>query len=228
LSREGFFHIASVNPEIAVIADTDPLFRDIINEADIALPDGTGVVLATRLAGYRHLERIPGVDFMETLLTEAGRRSLSVLLVGGRPGLAESLSKCYQQTYPQARFFGLQGIQNISKPTKPEEDAIFRIVADRRPHFIFAAFGSPAQEKWIWRNRKHFSGSVCMGVGGSIDYLSGAIKRPNPLIRRLGLEWLARLARQPWRLARQNRLAVFIILVLTSYATSFLHPKPKA
>jgi|GEM_PF-774993 len=225
LSREGFFHIASVNPEIAVIANTDPEFRDIINDADIALPDGTGVVLALRLGGCSRLKRIPGVDFMETLLAEAGRRSLSVLFIGGQPKLAEMLAKCYQQTYPQARFFGLQGIQNISKPTISEENAIFRIVTDRRPHFIFVAFGSPAQEKWIWRNRKHLTGSVCMGVGGGFDYLSGAIKRPNLLIRRLGLEWFARLLHQPWRLARQTRLVSFVILILVSYATSFFRPR---
>ena len=79
---------------------------------------------------------------------------------------------------------------------------------------MFVAFGSPAQEIWIYKNKRLLSGRVCMGVGGAFDYLSGRIQRPKALFRAGGFEWLARLIRQPWRAFRQLRLIIFMYFVI--------------
>jgi len=119
------------------------------------------------------------------------------------------LANCYNRSYPKAKFMGMKGIDNIENIKKSEEDKIFSIIADTKPHLILVSFGSPYQEKWIWKNKKYFKKMVCMGVGGSFDYLSGQIKRPPIFLRKIGLEWMYRLAIQPWRWRRQMRLIRF-------------------
>lgn len=138
----------------------------------------------------------------------------TVLLIGGRDKLAEDLAKCYQRSYRKAKFIGIAGYRNVLKPTPKEEKELKSIVRAAKPQIVFVAFGSPTQEIWIEKHKSLFPRCVCMGVGGAFDYLSGSIQRPHQRIRRLGLEWLVRLIRQPWRAGRQLRLIVFAASVI--------------
>jgi len=139
---------------------------------------------------------------------------LRVLLIGGRPNLAESLVNCYRVEFSQAKFKGVYGIKDIKNPQKKEEQEIFSIVADFKPHIVLVAFGSPDQELWLYRHRDQFKNCLCMGVGGAFDYLSGSIIRAPGFLRKIGLEWLFRLLKQPWRWRRQLRLIKFLWLVV--------------
>ncbi|MEK7495506.1 MAG: WecB/TagA/CpsF family glycosyltransferase [Patescibacteria group bacterium] len=210
----GFFHIVSLNPENMIIATEDQLFKRVVKTAQIKIVDGIGIVLAGRWLGIEVGERVTGVGLMEDLLKMASDRRLRVLMIGGKENLADQLAKCYSDQFPKAKFKGLQGIENIQNPDTVEEEKIFSIVADYKPHLVFVAFGSPAQELWIERHKKKFVNTVVMGVGGAFDYLSGNINRPSTIIQKLGLEWLYRLITQPWRWRRQLRLVKFLWLVL--------------
>lgn len=214
LSPRGFFHIVSLNPENIVVATRNRTFKRVIKTARLAIIDGSGVELAARLLKIPAGDRIAGVDLMKNLISLAGRMRSTVLLIGGRKKLADELSKCYQRSYRKAKFVGIQGYQNIKKPTLKEEEELRAIVRATKPQIVFVAFGSPAQEIWIEKHKRLFPKCVCMGVGGSFDYLSGSIRRPSRVIRRLGLEWLVRLIRQPWRARRQLRLIVFAYSVI--------------
>src|SRR3990167_5888194 len=211
---KGFFHVVSLNPENFVLAQKNNSFRKTLQDGQIQLIDGFGVVLAGAILGLKVGERIAGVDLMEELMDLAIRKRLTVALIGGRPKLAEYIANCYNQKTGETRFFGLEGIKNIKNPKKEEEEEIMAIIPDRRPSFLFLAFGSPAQELWIYKNRHKLQGIVCMGVGGAFDFLAGRVKRAPKSIRGLGLEWVWRLIRQPWRLKRQLRIPYFIWLVL--------------
>jgi N-acetylglucosaminyldiphosphoundecaprenol N-acetyl-beta-D-mannosaminyltransferase len=114
------------------------------------------LILAAQILGLSVGERYPGVDLMTDLIKDADKMRLRVLLIGGKPNLAIRLANCYQSKMLQAKFFGLEGIKKIKKPTKTEEKQIFTIVADYKPHFVFVAFGSPDQEKWIDRHVDQF------------------------------------------------------------------------
>lgn len=210
LRPRGFFHIVSLNPENIILAKRSRTFKKIIKTAQLPIIDGVGIVLAAQILHITAGERYPGVNLMSDLIRSAGEMSLPVLLLGGRANLALRLAQCYQRSYPKATFRGIQGIQNINKPTALEEEDIHSIVTTMRPRIVFAAFGSPAQELWFYNHKSWFRGVICMGVGGGFDYLSGAIKRPNILIQRLGIEWLYRLINQPWRVIRQIRLLFFV------------------
>jgi len=209
----GFFHIVSLNPENMVIAQENEQFKKVIETAQIKIIDGIGIVLAARILGVDISERYPGVELMKELIKVASDGRLRVLLIGGRPNLAESLAECYQEEFSQAKFKGVYGIKDIKKPTRTEERTILSIVISYKPHLLFVAFGSPDQELWLARHKKEFSGVVAMGVGGSFDYLSDEVIRAPVFIQKLGLEWFYRLINQPWRWKRQLRLLRFIGLV---------------
>ena len=210
----GFYHIISLNPENLVVATEDDSFKRVIETAQIKIVDGVGIVLAGRWLGIEAGERVTGVGLMEDLLKMASDRRLRVLMIGGKENLALRLAQCYSDRFPEAMFKGIQGIEDVKKPEVDEEDKIFTIVTAYKPHLVFVAFGSPMQELWIERHKNEFANCVVMGVGGAFDYLSSNINRPPILIQKLGLEWLSRLLKQPWRWRRQLRLFKFIRLVL--------------
>lgn len=207
-------HVVSLNPENLVESQKNHSFKKALQTAQIKIIDGIGVVLAGRILNVEVGERQAGVSLMKRLIEEANKRRLRVLLIGGKSGLALKLSQCYQKEYPEARFFGLTGIKDIKNIQQNEEKELFSIVADFKPHLVFVAFGSPAQEIWIEKNKTKFRGCVCMGVGGAFDYLSGEINRAPVFIQKIGLEWVFRLINQPWRIKRQLKLITFLSLVL--------------
>lgn len=209
-----FCHIVSLNPENIIISQTSIEFKKTIETAQIHIIDGIGVVLAARILGIHIGERFTGVDLMQELIVLAQKSRLTVLLIGGGPNLALSLSKCYQRNYPEAKFFGIKGFKNIYRQTKNEEDKILSIVRSAKPNLIFAAFGSPEQELWLVRHKRQFKGIVCMGVGQGFDVAGGLVNRAPTWIQKIGLEWLYRLLTQPWRWRRQLRLIQFMWLIL--------------
>jgi N-acetylglucosaminyldiphosphoundecaprenol N-acetyl-beta-D-mannosaminyltransferase len=214
ISQPGdFFHIVSLNPENLVVAQENSQFKKVLETAQIKLIDGAGVILAARILSVPLGERLTGVELAENLLNLAKEMSLRVLLIGGRPNLAETLAKCYEDRLTQAKFKGYRGIRNIKNPKKGEEEKIFNIVAYFKPHLVLVAFGSPAQELWLARHRRQLRGVICAGVGGAFDYLSGRLLRAPSFLQKIGLEWLFRLIRQPWRWWRQLRLIKFLWLV---------------
>jgi N-acetylglucosaminyldiphosphoundecaprenol N-acetyl-beta-D-mannosaminyltransferase len=221
----GFFHIVSLNPENMVVGLQNRTFKRVIKSAQLTIIDGIGIEIAARMLNIEAGERYPGVDLMNNLISHISDMSLTVLFLGGKTNLADELAKCYHQNYPQIKFIGIQGIKDIKKPSREEEKKIFRIVRASKPQLVFAAFGSPAQEIWMYKHRRLFSGRVCMGVGGAFDYLSGRIQRPKALFRSWGFEWLVRLIKQPWRIFRQLRLIIFMYFVIKQKVDEVLEIK---
>jgi len=210
-------HVVSLNPENLVTAQYDEKFRSILQSADIKLNDGIGVVLASKLKGNYGIKRYTGVDFMDDVIGHIQNRRLRVLLLGGSPNLAKELVECYKKKFRNVRFYGLSGIKSIKNYQKDTEGLlILKEIAARKPHFVFAAFGSPFQEKWFEFHKSELNGIICVGVGGGFDFLSGKVKRAPKWVQNSGFEWLFRLAMQPWRFKRQVKLVEFAWRVMVS------------
>lgn len=221
-----FHHIVSINPENIVIAQKNLEYRHVCDNADLALTDGIGVIMGTKIIGRNIPERISGSKLLPELLDLAGAISSRVVLIGSQANLADKIAKCYSQSYPKATFIGINGYQNKQKPTHEEERHIEDIVRATRPHFVFVAFGSPFQEIWIDTHRTLFKGSICMGVGGAFNYLSGLSRKPPVVVSRFGLEWIYRLFSEPWRMGRQlTRLPYFVVLVFKEWIWCIMHPQ---
>ncbi|MCL4377278.1 MAG: WecB/TagA/CpsF family glycosyltransferase [Actinobacteria bacterium] len=214
LNPTDFFHIVSLNPEIFVLASENSIFKRAIETAQIQILDGIGVKIAGSILGVRVGDRLTGVEMMRELVKTAGELRLRMLLIGGRPGLANKISQCYQEKYPKSNFFGLEGFSDIKKQTESEKKRLFSIVADFKPHIVLTAFGSPDQELWFFRNKDLLKGKICLGVGQGFDLEGKIVVQAPPWIRKIGMEWLYRLMTQPWRWRRQLRLIRFITMVI--------------
>ena len=214
----GFFksgkkaYIVTPNPEMIIQARKDSEFAEVLNGADLAIPDGVGLVWASRIWGTPLKGRVTGADLFLELCAEASRRGGRVLFLEGPEGLRSSEEAAYKlkEKYPKLDIAGTLVIRD-----EKDKEAISRIKKASRGKdidLLFVAYGHGKQERWIKRNLTKVPVKVAVGVGGSFDYLSGAVVRAPKLIRRLGLEWLYRLVRQPWRIKRQINLLPFIFL----------------
>lgn len=195
-------YIVTVNPEFIMSAQHDVEFRTILNRADLAIADGFGIALAARRIGERLHGRMTGVDLMEYVCQYAATTQLRVYLLGAQPGVAEKAAARLHEKIPQLQIVGAEsGYRHWHKPFPPEKiiDHINRKKAD----IIFVAFGHVKQEKWIYHALPQLATvRMAIGVGGAFDYLSGTVRRAPVWMRAIGLEWLFRLLRQPWRFSR--------------------------
>jgi len=207
-------HVVSLNPENLVISMGDQEYQNILSQGDLQLIDGMGIALGCDFLKIPHGARFTGADFMEKLISDPGLEGLRVLFLGAKANIAERLAVCYGQKQPKKSFRGIEGFKNIKSPKSEEVAKILQVIADYKPQIIFAAFGSPAQEKWFDRHKGKLSGIICVGVGGAFDFAIGNIPRAPVLMRRTGFEWLYRLILQPWRIGRQMRLFEFLLRVL--------------
>lgn len=218
----GFLHdgrqhyIVTPNPEIVLQARKNDNYRKILNRADLSLPDGTGLLWASRRFYKKNPlgERITGVDFMAEFLSQLsygsyGRdRICRILLLGGGGGVAKKAALVLKRKFFNVDFYGIENIENSYL-----EFTIKEII---QPDCIFVALGAPKQEEWIDNNLKKLSCiKIAMGVGGALDMISGRVPRAPYILRDLGMEWMWRLFLQPWRVGRIfNAAVVFVLLVL--------------
>ncbi|MEQ6390861.1 WecB/TagA/CpsF family glycosyltransferase [Bacillaceae bacterium S4-13-58] len=200
--------IVAVNPEKIIKAQEDEQLKELINTADYQIPDGVGVLIASKLQGGSISNRITGIDLMTVLLEEAAHKAAKVFLYGGKPGVADQASHEISRRYPDIQIVGvLDGYIQ-------EQDILLEEINKANPDILFVALGSPKQEEWIRANKSKLNVSIFQGVGGSFDVFAGNIKRAPALFRRFGLEWLYRLLAEPWRWKRQLALPRFLLKVL--------------
>jgi N-acetylglucosaminyldiphosphoundecaprenol N-acetyl-beta-D-mannosaminyltransferase len=202
--------IVTVNPEFVMASQSNAEFRRVINEAALALPDGTGVWWASRRLGCPVPERVPGVDLVARLASLSAARGFRIYLLGAMPGVAEMAAKVLCDRYPGLIVAGTYA----GTPRVEDEAGIIAQVRAARPHILLVAYGAPAQDLWIARNLDRLGVPVGIGVGGAFDYLAGVHPLAPRWLRRIGLEWLYRLVTQPRRWRRMLALPRFVWQVL--------------
>jgi N-acetylglucosaminyldiphosphoundecaprenol N-acetyl-beta-D-mannosaminyltransferase len=231
--------IATPNPEQIVLATNDSSFAKILNRSDIAIPDGTGVVWALGQSGVDAsvsptVARLPGVEFMEDLVSLAAKQHVRIGLIGGKADLAVNAFECLKERYPGLDGTAEAGSRFGVRTTPSGESALVLSsgetgsvdltiaqyasrIRKERLQMVFVGFGAPKQEYFIDMLAKELVGNqfpvVLMSVGGSFDIISGRTPRAPEYMRRMGFEWLWRLMREPWRIKRQLSLLTFIRLV---------------
>ncbi|HYI14067.1 MAG TPA: WecB/TagA/CpsF family glycosyltransferase [Thermomicrobiales bacterium] len=223
-NREDLRHVVTVNPEFVIAARRDPEFADVLRASALATADGVGITLAGRVLGVPVGERIPGVDLVEGLAgLSATDEHCRLFLLGAGPGVASEAAEQLRRRFPGVRIIGTFAGSSTASGFAEIETKL----AASGATVLLVAFGHPTQDLWIARHREALAAHgilVSIGVGGTFDYLSGRIPRAPRLVRRLGLEWLYRLVRQPWRWRRQLALPLFVLLVLRERLRS-LWPK---
>jgi len=175
------------------VAQRNSELMSLVNNADLVLPDGSGLKIAARLFGTPVLENLNGTDLIPKFLRQAESEGLRVFLLGGRPRVVSICRLRLQERYPRLKIVGLcHGYFS-----NEEEKTIIGEINRTRPHVLLVGMGTPIQEQWISRHASCLNVGVCIGVGGLFDFLSGQ-KRRSPLwMRQLGVEWLYRFISDP-------------------------------
>jgi N-acetylglucosaminyldiphosphoundecaprenol N-acetyl-beta-D-mannosaminyltransferase len=202
--------VVTVNTEFVMAAQKNYEFRHAINNAALAVADGIGVVWATRFIGFPTPERITGTDTVVALAKRCAEKGYRLYLLGAAPGIAEQAGEHLQALAPGLQIAGAYA----GSPAPDEEDAIIERIHAANADILCVAYGAPAQELWIFRNLSRLPAAIAMGVGGAYDFLSGRQRRAPQSMQRLGLEWLYRLYREPWRWKRMLALPHFFFQVL--------------
>ncbi|TPF14953.1 WecB/TagA/CpsF family glycosyltransferase [Priestia megaterium] len=200
--------IVAINPEKIMKAQEDRELKSLLNQATYQIPDGIGVILASKLKKGRIRERVTGIDMMLKLCQEATNNGKKIFLYGAKPGIADEAKAKLEEMFPGILIVGtLNGYEK-------NEEVIERTINDSGAEVVFVALGSPAQENWIIAHKEKLNPSVYQGVGGSFDVISGRLNRAPAVFQKFGLEWLYRLLKEPWRWKRQLELPRFLLRVL--------------
>lgn len=205
-------HVVTINAEMAILAEKDPLVAQIINEADLVIPDGAGVVIYLKMRGQQQ-QRCPGIELAQSLIEALGTNGKSdvIAFYGGQPGITEAAATQWRTKLPQAHIITAHGYLS------PEEQETWkRTLQAQQPSLILVGLGVPRQEVWIRENRKLCPQAIWVGVGGSFDIWSGTKTRAPGWLRNNNLEWLYRLYQEPWRWRRMLVLPQFFIKSLLS------------
>lgn len=203
------YYIVTPNPEMIVLANNDSGFKTTLNGAHIALCDGMQLYRAAMFLGVPLKERIIGTNFVEKLCEKVANRPITVGFLGGGKKIAEKVSECLRQKYPGLKVVFAESEWEEFLPTS-EQPAI---------DILFVALGFPKQEEWMAKHVEKIPVKVMMGVGGALDQIVDPSLRPPEWIHSVGLGWLYRLIREPWRIKRQIRLVSFANLVLQNKFT---------
>lgn len=196
LRHHNFCHVVTPGPEFVVRAQHDVRFRNVLKGAQLSLPDGFGIIIAARVLGLPRLTRITGNDFMEALANRAARHGWGVFLYSGTRNMAEQAAAQFVKRFPGIRIVGVE--RGYRKWIRLPDSYIAWRIRRSQARILLVALGAPLQELWIERNRARLgSVSIALGVGGALDFLAGVVPRAPGLLRRLGLEWLWRLAIEP-------------------------------
>ncbi len=209
--REGVPHqICTVNPEFIMLAQKDAEFKQILDRSALNLPDGIGVVWAAKRVGHPVRERVAGSDLVAQIADRAQQTGWRIFLLGAAEGVAEQAAIKLKERYPQTHIVGTYA----GSPRVEDEADIAARIRSAEANVLLVAYGAPKQDKWIARNLERTGVAVAMGIGGSLDFIVGTQKRAPRWMQRVGLEWLYRLVREPWRWRRQLALPRFVWEVL--------------
>ena len=213
LNKGEFISIFTPNPEIAVKAYGLTELSQTINSASLVLPDGIGIVIASRILKTPIKERVTGIDTGEFILSLANKKKLKVYLLGGKKGVIENAAWNISKKYPCLKVCGYH--HGYFDRSGKENEQLIRDINTSSPDIIFVCLGFPDQELWISKNCANIpSLKISAALGGSIDVWANNVKRAPKLWQKLGIEWLWRVICSPSRIKRLKYIPIFLKLVI--------------
>lgn len=201
-------YVVTPNAEIAYEALHDGQLREMLNGADLMLPDGAGVVLASKLLRTPVKQKVAGVDFAAGLLGILERNGQSLYLLGGKTGIGELAAQKMLEAHPQLRIAG------IADGYFQDEAPVIAKINASGADALFVCLGAPKQERFMVQHRQELHVHLMAGLGGSLDAFAGTVQRAPAWMIRLNLEWLYRLIREPKRFRRMLRLPKYLWAVM--------------
>lgn len=202
--------VVTINPEMIEFGLKNTKFAQILNNADLVIPDGVGVKIGLKIKGI-NAQRIAGIEFSHKMVEECAKNNFSLALIGAKPNIIEKVAANLKTEFKNLNIVYIQDgyFKNVND--------VYWGLGEKNPQLILVALGSPKQEEFISKYRKDHSETLMIGVGGSFDVWSGEVERAPEIYQKLGLEWLYRTIKEPQRFKRIfPTLPRFILRVLLS------------
>jgi len=215
-ARDKTNHVVTANAQFYVLTEENREFRDCVKDAEYVCADGVSLLIASRWLRGLSIDRVPGVELVDSICQEAARFGLSIYFLGGMPGSASKSAAILNHRYPG---FPIAGVSCPPRGflQKPEIlKGVLDEISAAQPSIIFVALGAPRQEFFIRDYIRSLSVPVAVGVGGSFEMISGVARRAPMWMRRGGLEWLFRWYREPLRLTNRYLIGNMIFFFYLS------------
>ncbi len=212
VEKDGVSLIVTPNSEIVVNAGKNEALMDAIKQAEMVIPDGVGLVYASKILGHPLQERVTGIDFLGRALGYLAETGKTAYLFGSKPGIADKAAARMEEAYPGLKIAGTH--HGYFK--EEEEEEILREINEAAPDLLCVALGSPKQELFVLKYKDRLKAKAAIGIGGSLDVWSGDLKRAPEFYRKHGLEWLYRFIQEPSRYKRMAALPLFMLKVIFS------------
>ncbi|RJQ37563.1 MAG: glycosyltransferase [Dehalococcoidia bacterium] len=202
--------VLAVNPEKIIALHQDEWLLDFFRKAALLIPDGIGAVWAARTLSGAKVGRVPGADLMQNLCALAAKKGYKVFFYGAKEEVSAGAVDILEQRYPGLEVVGRRN--GFVQPT--EMDALVNQINASGAQILFIALGSPRQEKWVAQYGVRLQVKLIQGIGGTLDTITGHVKRAPEFWQRFNLEWFYRLINEPKRITRQIKLPVFSLMVI--------------
>ena len=201
--------VVTPNSEMLAMAAEDVELARILNSADLATPDGAGVVLASKILGEPLKERVAGFDLISRLFKEFAKENINFYFLGGKPGIVDQAVKNLKEDFPDLNICGY----HHGYLDRESQKNVIAEINSKNIDLLLVGMGVPLQEKFLDNNLKNIRVGAAVTVGGSFDVLAGEVNRAPLWMQKAGLEWFYRLLQEPSRLGRMMSLPRFIYLV---------------
>jgi len=216
VARDSTNHVVTANAQFYVLTEESKEFRECVRDAEYVCADGVSLLIASRWLSGLSIDRVPGVELVESICEEASRFGLSIYFLGGKPESAYKTASILMERYPGFKLAGVScPARGFLQRSKVLEDVLNDIRAVQ-PAIIFIALGAPRQEFFIRDYIRPLSIPVAVGVGGSFEMISGVARRAPMWMRRTGLEWLFRWFNEPLRLTNRYLIGNLIFFFYLS------------
>ncbi|OHR74233.1 hypothetical protein HMPREF3291_04410 [Bacillus sp. HMSC76G11] len=216
-------NIHTVNVDHLILSKKNKNFEKYMLDAEIVLADGMPIVWYSKMIKKPLKERVTGVDLSEKLFADSKKRNFKVFLLGGGPGVAEACVQKMTQIYGEIQIAGTYcpSAEEIANPAKSKQ--IVERINSTGANILLVALGAPKQELWIKTYKNQLNSNINIGVGATFDFLSGSIKRANPIFQKIGMEWFYRMMTDPRRLVKRYIIddSYFIVLCVKDLTKRF-------
>jgi len=187
--------IVTINPEMIEFGLKNSEFAQILSGADLVMPDGVGIQIGLKIKGI-NAQRIAGIEFSYRLIEECAKSGFPIALIGAKPNILQKASEKLKSDIENLNIaYAMDGYFE-------DKEQVLNALAENKPRFVLVALGSPKQERFIKEARKLLPEALMIGVGGSFDVWSGEVERAPAIFQKLGIEWLYRTVKEPYRLKR--------------------------
>ena len=205
MDKPGFHYVVTPNPEFILAAKKDAQFSSVLGGADLFLPDGIGVIYASKILGRPLKGRATGVDFAQGLMASMALSGKKLFLLGAKPGVAEQAAQNLRASHPGLIICGTNdGYFN-------EDGPVVEKIKTSGADVVFVCLGAPKQELWMKKNGAATGASLAVGLGGCLDVFAGNVQRAPVAMQKAGLEWLYRLYKEPQRIGRMAKLPMILV-----------------